>query len=467
MVLELTKANETKIGIVISPENELLEKTCKKVIETILYCLPDAFKGTIYLVGPLPELRVTRVTSGIRNRIEDGSEEIEWGLPANSSYNYPGKTWWEYRDEPGRPLEAMAWCVERQQSWTAFDPDHDPRSVRKQVEGVPEDTYHMEPVIVPKRDIFGDVMPPESVYPLTSDGKPIWQDTDFVVVAIVKIHFVPGSIQLGDNKTKVIKFLSKTLGTELLSYYLREKALEEKQKLARERLDTCNILAHELRNTLAKGGLVMSVIRNEMEYLREQWEEVFWTSFPDLDKRKAIFDKIEKIIEDLEKTLPKEKRGLIKEIHSSIERFKSLSLLPEKAARWLDSNVSSKIKALSSPDQKRELEELLSCIQELKRLIYLPEDSSLVEKMNSFPKDIRRRWRKLAYTDLNRFSKELLDEFIQFLGNPNLRLPHKDQTRKTLIYLKTMGEVFSEVEEKSNYILNTIKNGKAPKWEPL
>ena len=36
--------------------DELLVKTCKNMIKTILFCLESATKGTIYRIGPTPDL---------------------------------------------------------------------------------------------------------------------------------------------------------------------------------------------------------------------------------------------------------------------------------------------------------------------------------------------------------------------------------------------------------------------------
>ena len=134
----------------IEIEKPVLEKACREMIETILLCLPNALKGTIYRIGKPPELIAERITSGI---IEEQGKKISWGLPVQSEYNPPGKPWVEYRDDPSRPLEAMAWCVEKQKSWTAEDPQHNTRSVRLQVEGHREDFHHMEPVLVRKSDL--------------------------------------------------------------------------------------------------------------------------------------------------------------------------------------------------------------------------------------------------------------------------------------------------------------------------
>ena len=129
--------------------DDLLVATCRTMIKTVLSCLDNATKGTIYKIGLMPELIAMRVLSGARKQ---DSDELEWGLPAVSDYNPPGKKWEHYRDQPGRPLEAMGWCVEKQMSWTADNPMQDPRSVRKQLSGEREDEFHMEPVLVRKEE---------------------------------------------------------------------------------------------------------------------------------------------------------------------------------------------------------------------------------------------------------------------------------------------------------------------------
>jgi hypothetical protein len=140
-------------------DKSALKWTCKNIIETILCCLPNAYKGTVYEISPPPETIAKRIASGV---IDKETRTVSWGLPERSDYNPPGKAWIEYRDKPGRPLEAMAWCVENQKSWTAEKPGDDSRSVRLQVEGVSEDYYHMEPVLIRKDDLyFGNGVPPQ------------------------------------------------------------------------------------------------------------------------------------------------------------------------------------------------------------------------------------------------------------------------------------------------------------------
>jgi len=66
----------------IEIERPVLEKACMEMIETILFCLPNAFKGTIYRVGKPPGLIAERITSGM---ITDEGRKISWGLPATVS----------------------------------------------------------------------------------------------------------------------------------------------------------------------------------------------------------------------------------------------------------------------------------------------------------------------------------------------------------------------------------------------
>jgi len=221
------------------------------MVRMIIFCLSDAFRGTIYSVGPIPDLRTIRIASGRKN---GGIDEIIWGAANPSDYDYPGKVWGAYRDRPGGILEAMDWCVERQKSWTAEDLENNIRCVRKQLEGkAPEDYHHMEAVLVTKVDLW-DEIPPADEIPEDSSGKPMWKDSPYATVAVSKIHFLPGTIRQGDRSTRIIKELSRSLGTEMLSLHARELAIEKEKKLVLERQELSDVLAHEFRNLVPKIG---------------------------------------------------------------------------------------------------------------------------------------------------------------------------------------------------------------------
>ena len=63
-------------------------------------------------------------------------------------------------------------------------------------------------------------------------------------VAVIKIHFLPETIKRGDRSTRIIKELSRFLGTEMRSLHANEIALEKEKKLVDERQHTCDTLAH-------------------------------------------------------------------------------------------------------------------------------------------------------------------------------------------------------------------------------
>jgi len=258
--------------LTIRIKKQALENACKEIIETILFCLPSAFKGTVYQIGAPPQIIAKRVTSGI---IDKDKKRIAWGLPERSDYNPPGKPWGDYRDQAGRPLEAMAWCVERQKSWTSEDPNTDKRSVRLQADGILEDYHHMEPVLIRKKDLYANNHV-HLDYPRNCEGKVLWEDSDYVVAAVIKIHFRPNTIKIGSPETRLIKRLSRAFGTELLSYQLREESIEAMNQLAQDKLDSCNILADSLRNAIAKSGLIFSLIKLELGCLRAQWENLIF-----------------------------------------------------------------------------------------------------------------------------------------------------------------------------------------------
>ncbi len=440
-------------------DNDILEKTCKDMIETILYCLTDASKGTIYRIGPMPKLQAVRITSGVRRQ---DSDHIQWGLPEVSDYNQPGKIWEQFRDRPGHVKEAMGWCVERQKSWTADDPDQDLRSVRKQLGGEVEDYHHMEPVLVRKKDLYGDRL--ESLkYPLDVDGNEIWKDLDYVVVAVVKIHFKTNRIRRGDPSTRIIKKLSRTLGTELLSHHIRETLSEAQKSLDKQRLQSCNVLAHELRNTLIKLGFIFSAVNAEISYLREQWEVELKRAFPNLESKKEILNKLSGIIitglPDIDGSGTLLKLG--KELLAEQQDLSNLALMPQAGEKWIAAKILPKWQQLLSQtsawnERRAEIEQLLS---KLKEALWVGMDESLVNKVSHLPQELREKWPKLAYVDFNVEKADILTQILEFLEHPDLNIPHKVQSKKILTSLKALVEMIPEVEERANRIICSLKNG--------
>jgi chemotaxis regulatin CheY-phosphate phosphatase CheZ len=439
----------------IEIERSVLESACKEMIETILFCLPGAFKGTIYRVGKPPALITERITSGV---IDLSRKQISWGLPESSYYNPPGRPWIDYRDEPGRPLEAMAWCVEKQMSWTSADPRTDPRSVRLQVEGIEEDYHHLEPVLVRKSDLHFDIY--SSVeYPRDSHDRIIWQGSDYVVVAVVKIHFDARTIRVGSPETKVIKKLSRSLGTQLLSHHLHHDTVRAMQQLARDRLNACNILADSLRNTITKSALIFSLVKMEMWNLREQWEAMLLKDRQERNgKREAV-----KELEEILTHMSGDTHELRKDLAAVQRRFLDLPLSPGKAEKWITMQVQERWKELLeiSPQDEKTTRRIWQTMEKLKKSLYYGRNPEVVAGYPHIPRDLKEEWVEAIYSDVGAFSDSAIDRLIRVLANPALAIPSRERSRRMLTLLKVLAENMDQLERNTNFLLRHVLNGGA------
>ena len=437
----------------IEIEKSVLKKACMEMIETILFSLPNAFKGTIYQIGKPPDLIAERITSGI---IDDGKGKISWGLPAKSGYNTPGKPWLEYRDQPDRPLESMSWCVEKQKSWTSEDPEKDARNLRFQVEGITKDFHHMEPVLVLKSDLKLD-MHSTLNYPNDYKGNNIWKDSDYIVVAVIKIHFHPFTIKIGSHETKIIKKLSRSLGTELLSYQLRQDSMKTMERLATDRLNACNILADSLRNVITKSGLIFSLVKHEIGYLRDQWEQAL------IEDRKENNMKVE-AIRDLNEILTSLGDGyedLKEDLVDAQNKFLELSLPPEKGENWVGMQIEERWKDLlyecPQDDHKRRI--VWETIDKLKKSLHFGQDPDIIANYNKIPEELKQEWVNLMYRNNDKFDDSALDRLIKVLANAALTIPSREKSRKTLTQLKALAQTMSQLEQNTNFLLDRVLNG--------
>lgn len=439
--------------------DHLIEKTCMNMIQTILFCLENATKGTIYRIGPPPTLQAVRITSGVRY---PGTDDINWGLPTSSDYNDPGKSWEQYKDRPDHVLEAMGWCVEKQNSWTADNPFEDVRSVAKQLRGEIEDCHHMEPVLVRKEDIFGGNA--DSIeYPRDWHGNPIWQDTDFIVAAVIKIHFLPGTLKREDRSTRIIRELSRSLGTELLTLHVRESLYRAQKDFARQRLHSCEILAHELRNTLMRFGFIFSAVNAQVGVIREEWEELLMDSYPDLRWKQPILESLSAILKANESNLTAspESANTLKALVADQDELSTYSLLPNQADQWLRNKIRPKWdRLLAASDSlaasRREVEELLDA---LATALQLGTNLELAAGLSNLVPELREKWPEIAYMHFTPDKTEMVGDIIKFLTHPALPLPHKQQFAKVFRSFKALVEILPEVEERANKIILSLRYG--------
>jgi hypothetical protein len=439
--------------LTIKLDKAILEQSCKEIIETILFCLPDAYKGTVYRIGKLPDLVARRITAGI---IDAERKVISWGLPVKSDYNPPGKPWKEYRDEPGRPLEAMAWCVEKQKSWTSENPKNDIRSVRLQVDGVWEDYHHMEPVLIRKEDLYLGSSP-NLDYPLNFEGETLWKDSEYVVIAVIKIHFQTNTIKIGSPETRIIKKLSRALGTELLSYQLRQQSVEAMRQLAEDKINSCNILADSLRNVITKSGLIFSLIKLELGSLREQWEGVLLEQSDQRKMKIEAVSALNKALRDMGGTSDEMERDLI----FMQNKFLSLFLPPEGGENWVRMQIEERWDELLSGKSANDeqVKEIRGYIDQLKRSLYLGMNPDLLARYDKMPEPLKREWIELLYRNTDHLDLLFLDKLTSILKDPSLRLPFQEKSRKCLVHLRTLAEIMGRLEDDTNAVLRQVLNG--------
>jgi len=434
-------------------EKNALESACREMIETILLCLPNAFKGTIYRIGPPPELIAERITSGI---ITNGNTKISWGLPVESEYNAPGKKWLEYRDQPGRPLEAMSWCVEKQKSWTSEEPKTDSRNIMMQVEGRSDDFFHMEPVLMHKSNAqLGTYMSLQ--YIKEYEENIIWKESDHIVTAVIKIHFKPYTIRMGSNEARIIKKLSHSLGTELLSHRLQDDSMRTMQRLAKDRLSAFNILADSLRNAIAKSALIFSLIKQEVGYLREQWEKLL------LENRKEKNMKAEAIKElnNILMNIGEKDKDLGKNLVAAQNKFLEFSLPAEKGENWVNMQIKERwndlLNKFPHDDQRERL--VWGNIDKLKKSLYFGQNPDIVDSYKEIPEEIKREWVKLIYSNDDSFNNSSLGRLINILDNSNINIPYQEKSKKSLKQLKALRDTMHQLERNTNFLLYQVLNG--------
>jgi hypothetical protein len=362
----------------------------------------------------------------------------------------------EYRDQPGRALEAMGWCVEKQKSWTAEDPSSNIRSVRLQVEGKSGDFYHMEPVLVRKSDLKLEGSPP-FVYPVNFQGDILWKDSPFVVVAVIKIHFRPYTIKIGSHETKVIEKLSHSLVTQLLSYQLHQESTRAMEQLAMDRINACNLLADSLRNSITKSGIIFNLIKQEIGRLRNQWEGLLLQKIKDKNgKAEAI-----KELNELLAGLGEGNGTLYRDLSNAQQKFLTLLLPPQKGENWVTKQIESRwIELLEKVPQDSQKQEIIrQTIDKLKKALYFGQEPENIAQYNKIPEDVKLELVDLLYQNNDHFDAARLAKLIEILENYALDMPSREPSKKTLTQLKALAETMSQLEQNTNFLLHEVLNG--------
>src|SRR5208283_928093 len=166
---------------------------------------------------------------------------------------------------------------------------------------------------------------------------------------------------------------------------IRETLSEAQKELARQRLQSCNVLAHELRNTLIKLGFIFSAINAEISFLREQWESQIALACPDIENKRAILEKLSRLIES---KLPQEEKPnnlalLCEKLMAEQSELAGLPLMPGLGEKWVDNKIRPKWQKLmvesNAWDTSRE--EILALLSRLKEAMWLGTNDDLACKI--------------------------------------------------------------------------------------
>jgi len=277
------------------------------------------------------------------------------------------------------------------------------------------------------------------------------------VVAVIKIHFHPFTIKIDSHETKIIKKLSRSLGTELLSYQLRQDSMNTMEQLATDRLNACNILADSLRNATTKSGLIFSLVKQEIGYLRDQWEQTL------IEDRKENNIKVE-AIRDLNEMLTNLGDGyedLKEDLVDAQNKFLELSLPPEKGENWVGMQIEERWKDLlyQCPQNDHKRKTVWKTIDKLKKSLHFGQDPDIIAKYTKIPDELKKEWVNLMYRNNDKFDDSALDRLIKVLANSSLVIPSREKSRKTLTQLKALAQTMNQLEQNTNFLLNRVLNG--------
>jgi hypothetical protein len=316
----------------------------------------------------------------------------------------------------------------------------------------------MEPVLVHKADL-GDTHHAASMYGRSGQGNPINQN-EYATVALIQIHFKQGNKREGDRSSRVIKLLSQSLSGELLSLHDREKVFEKEMRLEKERKEICDILAHDFRNIMAGLGFAYRAVNNEISYLRESWERLVHQLLPELPSKHKILEELNRLLQRIAAADDSLRDCYeITKLNQYQNQMLECCLLPEQNDFYLQQKIRPLWNAVLSgvkaePETVSQIEVLL---QKLKESFYLILEEEVIDKINHLSENIKKKWIKLAYSQMNNMEAISFEQYIELLNNENVGIPRQSYSKRNLIYLKQLINLIPQVEIKLNNSLAILK----------
>ena len=229
------------------------------------------------------------------------------------------------------------------------------------------------------------------------------------------------------------------------------------RQLAEDKLNSCNILADAIRNVITKSGLVFSLIKLEMGFLRRQWEDVVLHKSDQKGMKQEAIDALNKILNTMDEASGSSSKDLI----CLQNKFLTLSLPPERGENWVRMQIEEKWNNLLCANHVdgKQKKDIFHHIERLKQSLSLGKDPDILANYNSIPEPLKMEWIDLIYRNIHRVDFKFLEKLIHVLQNPSLDLRFKRKSSKSLIHLKALAETIAQLEENTNIVLRQVLSG--------
>jgi len=255
----------------------------------------------------------------------------------------------------------------------------------------------------------------------------------------------------------VIKKLSRSLGTQLLSHHLRQDSVRAMQQLARDRLNACNILADSLRNAITKSALIFSLVKMEIGNLRDQWETLLLRERHEKNMKQEAIKELEELLTHM--------TGNTQEMRNDLagvqRRFLELPLSPEKAEKWVALQIQERWRDLiaKSPQDEKTTRRIWQTVDKLKKSLYYGKNPEVVAGYAGIPRDLKEEWVDAIYSNVDGYNDSAIERLLRLLANPALSIPSRERSRRTLTQLKILAENMGQLERNTNFLLRHVLNG--------
>jgi hypothetical protein len=242
-----------------------------------------------------------------------------------------------------------------------------------------------------------------------------------------------------------------------LSYQLRQDSIKAMQQVSKERLYACNILADSLRNAITKSGLIFSLIKQEIGYLRNQWEKLLFTELQEKDRKKEAIQSLDTMLTEI---VCKD-QSLVQDLIRVQNKFLELSLPPEKGENWVVMQIETRWCSLLElfPQNDALNANILKTIGLLKSALYFGLDPVVTERYTKIPFELKKEWINLIYQNLERFNPNVLNRIIKILEDNGLQIESRERSYRRLVQLKALAETMNQLEHNTNFLLQQVLNG--------